>query len=143
MKLVDVNILVYAVNRRDPRNEKVRLWWEAALIAQEPVGVCWAVFTGFLRIITNPRAISHPLPLADAVAEINGWLAHPNVQLVSESADHWTTLSRLVSDTGATGNLITDAHLAALAIRNGCTLVSCDTDFARFPGLRWLNPLLA
>lgn len=143
MKLVDVNVLVYAVNRRDPRNERMRHWWEAALNGVEPVGVCWAVLTGFLRIITNPRAVNHPLPLADAVAEIDGWLAHPNVQLVAESHDHWMTLSRLVNETGAAGNLITDAHLAALAIRNGCTLASCDADFARFPGLRWLNPLFA
>src|SRR5262249_8646379 len=128
MTLVDVNVLVYAINRRDPRHEKARRWWEGALNGDDPIAVCWTVLTVLLRVITSPKALADRLPLADAIAEINGWVAHPNVQLLAESDRHWTTLSRLLTESGGIGNLITDAHLAALAIDTGCGLASFDTD---------------
>jgi toxin-antitoxin system PIN domain toxin len=143
MKLVDVNILLCAVNEADPQHETISAWLEAALNGEEPIGVCWHVLIGFLRISTDPRAIPRPLSMAVAVALVNDWLLHPNVQLVTESEDHWQLLKELVHPAGVFGKMISDVHLAALAIGNRCTLASCDGDFSRFRRLNWENPLRA
>ena len=141
MKLVDINVLLYAVNRRSPNHDRVLEWWESALVADEPVGLAWIVLTGFLRLVTHPRVLERPLSIQDAIALVDDWLAQPNVRLVVESADHWTHYRNLIQQTGTAGNLTNDAHLASIAISTGATLVSGDTDFARFRHLRWENPL--
>jgi len=141
VKLVDLNVLLYAVNRDAPNHATVHRWWEAALGGEEPVGLSWLVLLGFLRLATNPKVFPKPLSVDDALGRVDAWLAHPNAKLVSETDHHWPVLRSLIAATGGSGNLTSDAHLAALAMEYGAVLVSCDTDFARFPGLRWERPV--
>lgn len=141
MKLVDTNILLYAVDRQAFHHQRIRVWLESALAAEEPVGLAWIVLLGFLRLTTRPGVFQRPLPVEEAISLVDDWLALPRVQLVLETDEHWRLLRGLLNQTGTAGNLTTDAHLASLAIANGATLVSCDADFGRYPQLRWENPL--
>lgn len=140
MKLVDLNVLLYAINRDSAHHERVRRWWERALGGDEPIGLTWIVLLGFLRLATNPRVFPHPIPVNEAVARVELWLAHSNTVVVTETEQHWEVLRELLSESGTSGNLTTDAHLATLALTNRATLVSCDADFGRFSQLRWENP---
>ena len=106
---------------------------------REPMGLPLAVATGFIRLMTNPKVIQPPMPLAEAAAEVKRWLAAPNVTLLSPGAGHWDELAKI----SWTGTAVSDAHLAALAIEHDCELHTNDTDFNRCPGLRWHNPLAA
>jgi toxin-antitoxin system PIN domain toxin len=141
MKLVDVNILLYAVNEDDPLHAKVLAWWEDALQASEPIALSWTVVHGYLRLATHSRVFSKPQSKEEATEHVTQWLSHPNVHLVTEADDHWLLLRDIILDVGTVGNLVADAHLATLAISRGLTLVSCDRDFARFRQLRWENPV--
>lgn len=141
MKLLDVNILLYVVNTDAAHHIGVRRWWETAIDGDETIALPWVTLLGFLRIATNPKIFPQPLTPADAAARVTGWLSLGNVRAVGEKDRHWDLLRELLADAGTAGNLTTDAHLAALAIGHGATLVSCDSDFARFRGLRWQNPL--
>ena len=141
MKIVDLNILLYAVNPDAPHHERIIGWWEEALNGDETIGLAWTVAVGFLRVSTNPRAFPEPLAPEGAVDQIDRWLALDVVSPVAETRDHWRILRSLVTDTGAAGNLASDAHLAALALTHDATLASCDADFSRFRKLRWENPL--
>lgn len=141
MKLVDVNVLLYAVNRDTMHHEAVRRWWEAALAGEEPVGLAWTVLVGFLRLATSASVFPEPLKLEQAAARVDAWLRHPNTRVISETAEHWQILKDLLAQSGTAGNLTTDAHLAALAVSHGATLCSCDLDFGRFRLLRWENPV--
>jgi toxin-antitoxin system PIN domain toxin len=141
MKLIDLNILLYVVNEDSVHHARVLAWWKQALNDDEPLGLPWVVLLGFLRIATNPDVFPRPLAPDAAAAKIGGWLSLDNTRLVQERDEHWNILRTLLSEAGTAGNLVTDAHLAALAISHGAELVSCDTDFARFKGLRWHNPL--
>ena len=141
MKIVDVNIVVYAVHRGAAQHETVRDWWEAALNSDEPVGLSWAALLGVLRLATHPAVFTQPLTVDQALGRLAAWLSHPNTRLLQETAEHWRVLQELISQTGTAGNRTSDAHLAALAICHGATLASCDSDFRRFRQLRWENPL--
>jgi toxin-antitoxin system PIN domain toxin len=141
MKIVDANVLLYAVNSATPHHPRVRSWWEAALGDEETLGLPWIVLLGFLRIATNARIFPVPLQSEEAAAKVDTWLAWDNVRIVRERENHWDRLKVLLQDAGMAGNLTTDAHLAALALTHDAVLVSCDSDFARFRGLRWENPL--
>jgi uncharacterized protein len=141
VKLVDLNVLLYAVNEDSPNHRQAHAWWEAAMNGEEAVGLAWSVVLGFLRLVTNPAIFPCPLAIDAALARTNGWLSHENVRVVRENDDHWELLRSLLARAGTAGNLTTDAHLAALAISHGAVLVSCDNDFARFEGLRRENPL--
>ncbi len=103
--------------------------------------MAWVVLLGFLRVATSARVFPRPLTPEQAVGVVDGWLAQPVVRLVAAGEEHWPILKDLLSETGTAGNLVTDAHLAALAIEHGCELCSTDGDFARFARLRWVNPL--
>jgi uncharacterized protein len=140
MKLVDLNVLLYAIHRQAPQHEKVRRWWEAALPGDEPIGLAWPVIAGFLRLSTSARVFVKPLAPGEAIERVDAWLAHPNTHVVCETEEHWRIFRELLEQTGTAGNLTTDAHLAALAISLGAKVASCDADFGRFPGLRWENP---
>ncbi|MCE9556897.1 MAG: type II toxin-antitoxin system VapC family toxin [Planctomycetes bacterium] len=140
MKLIDLNILLYAVNSDAAHHTRVRAWWENALDGQEPIGLAWVVLLGFLRLATSPRVFVTPLTPADAMARVDAWLGHENTRVVTEPEEHWGLLQELLLEAGTAGNLTTDAHLASLAIAHGATLVSCDADFGRFAQLRWENP---
>lgn len=99
------------------------------------------VILGFLRIATNRRVLPRPITPEEAVDVVDGWLSCPGVRVLNPGSEHWRILKALLSDSGTAGNLTTDAHLAALAVENGCTLYTTDSDFSRFPRLAWRNPL--
>ena len=143
MKLIDLNLLLYAVNADSANHARAKSWLEHVLSGHEPVGLPWVVLLGFLRLTTNPRVLSQPLSSGQAMEIIDGWLALPCVQVLAPCENHWRILRSLLEATGTAGNLTTDAHLAALAIENGCELCSTDSDFRRFPALRWVNPLVS
>lgn len=108
---------------------------------REPVGLAWSVVAAFIRLGTNPRVFNRPLLLPEAGARVDGWLAQPCVRVVVPTDRHWDILRRLLTAGQATANLVSDARLAALAIEYGCVLMNTDADFARFPRLKWRNPL--
>ena len=142
MILVDANLLLYAYNTSSEHYEAARRWLELLLSKpHQPVGLAWVTILGFLRISTNPRAFPAPYSLAEAVSFVSGWLAVPAVAVVNPGERHWEILSRLLPAGQARGALVTDAHLAALAIEHGAVLHTTDRDFARFAGLRTLNPV--
>ena len=142
MKLVDLNVLLYAINRDSVHHETALDWWTEALQGDEPIGLSWAVLLGFLRLTTNPAIFPEPLDAEIAVARVDTWLGLYQTRPVQETEDHWHILRGLLSETGPAGNLTTDAHLAALAISHGATLVSFDNDFSRFSKLRWESPAI-
>ena len=141
MKVVDLNVLLYAVNSDAPQHEVARAWWESAVNGEETIGLAWIVLLGFLRLCTNPRVFPHPLTPDVAAARIDTWLKLENVTVAHEKDNHWAVLKPLIHEAGTAGNLTSDMHLAALAISHDAVLVSCDADFARFHELRWENPL--
>lgn len=142
MIFLDANLLIYAVNADAPLNHQAKTWVQDTLDGQRgPVAMSWFSLIAFVRIITNPKIISAPRSLDEALQQVNAWLALPNVTLIEPGSNHLHHFEAVCRATNAKGNLITDAHLAALAIEHGCELASCDTDFAKFPGLRWINPL--
>ena len=141
MILVDANILLYAEDSLHPRHQQARVWWDDQLSQAGPVCLCWTVLSAFIRIGTNPRVSEHPLSLEQAIARVQSWLDQPCTRVVRPTERHWTIFQQMLTDGQAVANLVTDAHLAALAIENGCELASTDSDFARFPKLKWSNPL--
>lgn len=141
MLVPDVNILVHAYNSDSPRHAAARKWWETTLSQPRPVGLPWATALGFLRIMTHRKILENPMHVKDAIRRVRAWLEHPRVEILTPGERHAEILFRLLTHLGTAGNLTTDAHLAALAIEYQAELVSTDADFARFPGLRWFNPL--
>jgi toxin-antitoxin system PIN domain toxin len=137
----DLNLVVYAHNRDAPNHTSARAWWEGLLNRAEPVAIPWVVVLGFLRLMTHRAVLITPMTSAAAMTQIRAWFARPNVERLEPGPQHLDLLDRLLSAAGTAGNLTTDAHLAALAIEHQCELHSNDNDFARFPGLRWRNPL--
>jgi len=141
--LPDVNLLIHAYNAESPVHGAARAWWEGALSRPAPpVGLAWAVVLGYIRLTTHPRVMARPLPVTTACAHVESWLAQPHVTLVHPGERHATVLFHLLRTLGTAGNLTTDAHLAALAMEHQADLRTTDADFARFPGLRWENPLV-
>jgi toxin-antitoxin system PIN domain toxin len=141
VKVPDLNLLIYAVDRRSPLHPVSIRWWNGLLSGNETVGLSWTVMLGFVRLTTNPNVVQAPLDPAAALDYIDRWLAHPVTTVIEPTPRHAHVLRDLLRDVGTAGNLVTDAHLAALAIEHGAELCSADRDFARFPGLRWVNPL--
>ena len=141
MILPDINLLVHAYNVESPSHAAARAWWERVLNSTQPVGLPWAVVLGFIRLTTNRQILEHPLPTSVACAHARGWLAQPYATVVHSGDRHAELVFGLLEEVGTAGNLTTDAHLAALAIEHQAELQSTDADFARFPGLRWTNPI--
>jgi toxin-antitoxin system PIN domain toxin len=139
--LPDINLLVHAYNTGSLVHERARDWWEGLLNAPRPVGLSWVGMLGFIRIVTHRQILTHPLPVASACSNVRAWLAQPYVTILEPGARHAEIVFGLLESLGTAGNLTTDAHLAALAIDHQAELHSTDADFARFPGLRWTNPL--
>ena len=142
MNLLDANILLYAYNRASEHHPRARRWLEDALAGSVPVAFCWPTLLAFLRIATSPRAFPRPLSIAEARGIVDRWLAVPIAALVHPTDRHWEILGRLLVTGQASGPLVSDAHLAALAIEHGATLITNDRDFARFAGLRVEYPLI-
>lgn len=142
MKLPDLNLLLYAIDESSPHHDRARPWLEQALSGTEEVGFAWAVLLGFIRISTNPVVLEHALSAADALDYVDDWLGQAVATAVHPTPQHAVVLRGLLEPLGTAGNLASDAHLAALAIEHGAELCSHDTDFARFEGLRWTDPLV-
>ena len=140
MILVDANLLVEA-HMSGPRNRQAREWLDEQLWGTARVGLPWASLLAFLRLVTNPRIYARPQTLVGAWGEVRGWLSCESAWLPTPTERHAEVLGALFSDARAGGNLVPDAHLAALAIEHGLTLCTLDRGFARFKGLRWHNPL--
>lgn len=141
MIITDVNLLAYAHNKAAPHHDRARRWWEELLTRQQPVGLAWAVAFGFVRLVTHASVLVNPLAPPEAVARVRGWLAQPEVRIIEPGPRHLGIVEELFRATGVAGSLTTDTHLAALAIEHQAELHSNDSDFGRFPGLRWVNPL--
>lgn len=141
MILPDLNLILHAHNRGVAAHPAAKIWWETTLSRQRPVGLCWAVILGFIRLSTHRSVFQEPLPVEAACNEVRAWLAQPQVIVLEPGPRHAAILLDLLETLGTAGNLTTDAHLAALAIEHQCDLCSTDSDFGRFPGLRWSNPL--
>lgn len=141
MRLLDLNLLIYAIDESAPLHQEARPWVEAALSGPGTIALAWNVVIGFLRLSTRASVFVDPLTVNEASDVIDGWLAQPAVTLVHPTDRHATVLRQLLSPLGTAGNLTGDAHLAALAIEHGAELCSTDADFSRFPGVRWINPL--
>jgi len=141
MIIPDVNVLVHAYNSGSAHHKTARDWWERTLTLPRPVGLCWTVILGFIRIATHRRILENPMRPAEAIRRVRSWLAVPGVQMLTPGESHSEILFGLLEHLGTAGNLTTDAHLAALAIEYQAEMASTDTDFARFPNLRWFNPV--
>ena len=141
MILVDANILLYAEDSHSEQHEKARLWWDKQLSGSDTVCLCWPVITAFIRIGTNVRLHERPLTLKEAVERVQSWLEQPCVRIIQPTEHHWIIFQRLLKEGGAAGNLVSDAHLGALAAEHNCILASTDADFARFREVKWKNPI--
>ena len=140
MKLVDANVLLYAVNTDAPQHAQARNWLDRALTGPETVGFAWVVVLAFLRIATHPRIFSQPLSGDTAVEITEAWLDQPAAVVVEPTARHLGVVHGLLSAVGTAGNLVNDVHLAAIAAEHGASIVSFDADFGRFAGVRHQEP---
>lgn len=143
MKLPDVNLFLHAANESSPRHVPARAWVQDTLSGSETVAFAWSVLLGFLRLSTRAAIFERPLETDQALDLIDGWLDQPCATIIHPTTRHAAVLRGLLAPLGTAGNLTSDAHLAALAIEHGAELCSSDTDFARFSGLRWKDPLRA
>lgn len=141
MILVDINLLLYSTYTSTNEHEAARSWFDTQLNGTTRVGLPWASLLGYLRIATNRRVFPRAMSMSDAWGQIEDWLACEPVWIPQPTERHAEVLASLLTQPGVHGNLVSDAHLAALAIEHGLTLCSTDGDFARFRALRWQNPL--
>ena len=142
MILIDANVLLYAYNPRAEQHEAGRAWLETVLSGRELVRFAWLTLWAFLRIATNPRVFERPLAMSEGEALVSSWLTQPAAGILEPGERHWEILCRLMREGQASGPLIMDAVIAAIAQEHGATLCTTDRDFSRFPGLRWTNPLV-
>jgi toxin-antitoxin system PIN domain toxin len=141
--ILDANLLLYAYDSAFAEHAKARPWVETIFSGQEPVGLPWQTISAFIRIHTDTRLPGNRFTMDEAVQTVDQWLALPQVHLLAPGTRHWLEFRRMLIDGKVRGALATDAQLAALTIEYGGILHSTDRDFARFPGLRWMNPLEA
>jgi uncharacterized protein len=139
--LVDANLLIFAATKC-PEQAKARTWLDGEITTNTRIGLPWSSLTGFLRIVTNVRLYGSSVAgLDEAWTQVEAWLDCPNVWIPSPTERHPAVLKQMLKAARGGGNLVPDAGLAALAVEHGLLLCSADNDFARFPGLRWLNPI--
>ena len=142
MIVPDVDLLVYAHNSAAPKHNDARRWWETLLNGTEGIGLPWAVSAGFVRVVSNPKVLSPPLARETAVDYVEGWLAMSHVIPLNPSTGHLSLFRQYVAVTGGGHNLVTDAHIAAVATEHDAEVNTHNSsDFARFPGVRCRNPL--
>jgi hypothetical protein len=140
--LVDANLLLYAHIREYPQHEAAHRWLDGRLNDTPRVGLPWHSLLAFVRISSNPRLFPKPLSVGRAWDQVSSWLTHESVWIPGPTAKHQEVLGGFLAGATFNANLVSDAHLAALAIEHGLTLCSSDGDFAEFAGLTWINPLL-
>ena len=141
MILVDANLLVYAHVTSLSQHQAARVWLDSRLNGPTSVGLPWPTLLGFVRLVSNPRIFEHSQSISEAWNQVEEWLTCPVVWIPQPTERHRGVLGSLLTDALARSNLVPDAHLAALPIEHGLTLCSTDRDFARFPSLRWEDPL--
>ena len=141
MIIPDINLLVYAYNSDAPFHAASKEWLESCLSGRATIGLPWAVMLGFVRIMSSNAVLTDPMEPIEAVEHVRSWLTCTQTQIVNPGPRHLAILAEIMQESRASGRLTTDAHLAALAIETQSELHSNDLDFARFPGLRWRNPL--
>jgi len=139
--VLDANILLYAYDVNSEKHAKALAWVEQVLSDATPVGLPWQTVAAFIRVVTNPRLPGKRFTPEEAAQIVDQWLDQPNVRLLAPSDQHWIIFRQMMIDGQARGPLVSDAQLAALATEYGGILQTTDRDFARFPGLRWSNPL--
>lgn len=141
MIVVDANLLIYSYDSDSSHHKKSRSWVERIFSGVEPVGLPWQTVCAFLRVITNRKLPGSRLTVEQAAETVEEWLAQPNVRILAPGDEHWSVLKRMMVEGQASGPLVSDAELVALTVEYGGVLYTADRDFARFPGLRWKNPL--
>lgn len=140
MRVVDTNVLVYSVDARSPQHRASIQWLDSALDGADDVGFSWNALLGFVRLTTNPRVFPSPLTASEAMAQVHDWLAAPSAHMLNPGPQHAEILERLLVARGAAANLVNDAHLAALALEHRASVVTYDSDLARFDGVRAISP---
>jgi uncharacterized protein len=140
MKLLDANVLLYALDDTSSRHAGAKAWVDAALSGSEEVGFAWVVLLAVVRLTTKAAVFARPLRAAEAFDIIDDWLAQPCATIVHPTIRHAALLRGFLSAAGTAGNLTTDAHLAALSVEYGATVATYDADFSRFPGVLTVNP---
>jgi len=141
MILPDINLLGYGHDETSKSHSQVKRWWESQFNGSQRIGLSWVTVRGFILLLTNPRIFQNPYTPAEILASVKTWLEQPHVRMIDPAEQHFTLLAKLIEQFGPAGNLTTGAHLAALAMERGLILQSTEADFARFPGLKWNNPL--
>lgn len=141
MILPDVTVLVIAHRSGEDGHDATREWLEAEVNSDRPFLLADVAVAGFIRVATNPRVFHRPTPLATAIEFVDRLVERPTCIPAAAGPRHWAILRQLLHDADARGNLVPDAHLAAIAIENGATVATRDRGFARFPGVPWLDPL--
>jgi len=141
MVVADVNLLLYAHVTGFRQHRAAKKWWEALLAGREQVGIAGPALFGFVRLATNRRVLDPPMDVEGALERVESWLSRAQVRFLQPGPRHLEIAFRLLRELGAAGNLTTDVQIAALAIENQAELHSNDSDFARFPDLRWVDPL--
>ena len=141
MELPDVNVLIYAHREDAPEHEKYAAWLSSLAEGAAPFALSSVTLSGFLRIVTNPRIFQPATPMELALAFCRQLVARPTAAFLQPGARHWTIMVDLIERSDIRGAMVSDAYLAALVIEHGCQLITTDSDFARFPGLRWRHPL--
>ena len=139
MQLVDANVLLYAVGEESPHHEQSRAWLDDAFARGATLAFTWIVLLAFMRLSTSP-VFPNPLSVEEAVEIAEGWLGEPVAAIIEPTSRHLAVVERLLDAAGTAGNLVNDAHLAALALEHGAEVISFDRDFGRFEGVRWRLP---
>ncbi|BBX73259.1 type II toxin-antitoxin system VapC family toxin [Mycobacterium shinjukuense] len=140
MKIVDANVLLYAVNTASEHHRPSLRWLDGALSGGDSIGFAWVPLLAFVRLVTRPGLFPRPLSPEDAIGQVADWLTAPSAVLVNPTARHADILARMLTQVGAGANLVNDAHLAALAVEHRASIVSYDSDFGRFGDVRWDHP---
>jgi toxin-antitoxin system PIN domain toxin len=137
----DLNLLIYAYDSSSPHHQRAKEWWVSCLSGRTPVGISWVVALGFVRLWTSARVFANPMDIDTAAAHVESWLSRSIAGIVSPGPRHAELVFGFLRTVGKGGNLTTDAHLAALAIESRGVIYTSDTDFLRFTGVKWVNPL--
>ncbi|OBG84651.1 ribonuclease [Mycobacterium sp. E802] len=140
MRIVDANVLLYSVNSSSEHHVASRQWLDGALSGADGVGLAWVPMLAFVRLVTKAGLFPSPLRADEALGRVADWLSAPSAVLVNPTPRHAEILGQMLDAAGVGGNLVNDAHLAALAVEHRATIVSYDADFGRFDGVRWDRP---
>jgi toxin-antitoxin system PIN domain toxin len=141
MIIPDANLLLYAYDKESPFHKESARWWSKLLSGHEPVGLCSVVVFSFLRLTTHPKVFIHPMTVQEATERVRAWMDRPNVRMLHPNPAHFASVCALLEAAGTGGNLVSDAQIAALALEYGAEIHTADTDFNRFKGITWSNPL--